>query len=208
MPLASTGVRLAVLDRSLSRPIRRLVDEDAVGGRRGLQPRSGVDHVAGGHSLTLLRACIEPDECLAGGDPHPNVKLPRVVALVQLGDPLSDGQRSADGALGIVLAGGRRAKDGHHGVADELLHRAAVALELEADALVVAGEDRSDVLGVELFRLRREADEIGEEDADDLPLFPRPRGFGSQGRRAGVAEPGALGILLTAVRTGDHDAKA
>ena len=44
-----------------------------------------------------------------------------------------------------------RAEERHHGVADELLHRAAEALELRAQALVVGREDRPHVLGVELL---------------------------------------------------------
>ena len=35
----------------------------------------------------------------------------------------------ADGAEGVVLVGDRDAEDRHHGVADELLHGAAVALD-------------------------------------------------------------------------------
>ena len=107
----------------------------------------------GGHALALLGPGVKPHERLAGRDAHAHVQLPRVVGVVELRDRVSDGKSGADGALRIVLARSRRAEDRHHGVADELLDRAAVALELEAHALVVAGEDRPHVLGVELLGL-------------------------------------------------------
>ena len=46
---------------------------------------------------------------------------------------VADRERRADGALGIVLVRDRRAEERHHRVADELLDRAAVALELRAE---------------------------------------------------------------------------
>ena len=49
------------------------------------------------------------------------------IAGAQHPDRVDQLQRGADGPLGVVLAGRRRAPDGHHRVADELLHRAAVA---------------------------------------------------------------------------------
>ena len=86
---------------------------------------------------------------------------------------VADRERRADRALGIVLVRRRRAEERHHRVADELLDRAAVPLELGADALVVGAEDRLDVLRVERLRARREADEVAEDDRDDLALAAR-----------------------------------
>jgi hypothetical protein len=65
------------------------------------------------------------------------VQIERRVRLVELLDGVAGGERSANGALGVVLVSDRRSEDGHHGVADELLHRAAEALDLEAQARVV-----------------------------------------------------------------------
>ena len=44
-------------------------------------------------------------------------------------DRVDELEARADRALGVVLVGGRRAPDRHHRVADELLHRAAVAVD-------------------------------------------------------------------------------
>ena len=58
------------------------------------------------------------------------------------------------------------------------------------------------------FRVRplgfgREADEITEEDGDDLPLLGLRNGRVERGRTA-TAEPEAVGVLLTAVRADLH----
>ena len=69
--------------------------------------------------------------------------------------------------------GHRRAEERHHRVADELLHRAAVAFELRANAGVVRTENRLHVLRVHRLRPRRKADEVAEDDSDDLALTAR-----------------------------------
>ncbi len=84
--------------------------------------------------------------------------------------PVADRKRRADGALGIVLVRDGRAEHRHHRVADELLDGAAALLELRSQPLVVRPQDRLDVLRIERLGARREADEIGEENRDDLPL--------------------------------------
>src|SRR5262249_39093058 len=87
-----------------------------------------------------------------------------------------------------------RAEHGHHGVADELLDRAAALLDLLAQPRVVRHEDRAHVLRVAALGHRRRADEIGEQDRDDLPLLASRHGgsvnaalpermFGSYARR-------------------------
>jgi hypothetical protein len=66
-----------------------------------------------------------------------------------------------------------RAEERHHGIADELLDRAAEPLELLLQPGVVGSENRGDVLRIHLLGLRREADEIAEERRNDLPLLTR-----------------------------------
>ena len=142
LPLRGDRLRFAVVDRLPGRPLSLLADEHPVDRRRRLQARPGVDDVAGGHPLAGLRASSEPHERLAGVDADPHLEL------VALARPVADRERGADSALGVVLVRGRRAEDGHHRIADELLDGAAVALELAADAGVVAAELGLDVLGV------------------------------------------------------------
>ena len=99
---------------------------------------------------------------------------------------------------------GRRAEERDHRVADELLDGAAEALELGAKVRVVGGEQRADVLGVELLRARGEPDEIGEEHGDDLPLLAGRGSCGFERSATGVAEARAGRVLLAAAGTDDH----
>jgi hypothetical protein len=64
-----------------------------------------------------------------------------------------------------------RAEDGHHRVADELLHRAAALLDLVLQPHVVRRQQGAHVLGIHLLGPAREADEIGEEDGHDLAFL-------------------------------------
>jgi hypothetical protein len=120
--------------------------------------------VTRGHTFASLgtRGEIHQRLTRVHGDPDLEVSLLR--------DPVADRERSANSALRIVLARDRRTEQRHHRVADELLHRPASALELVTQALVVRREDSLDVLRIEPLGRRREADEVGEEDADDLAL--------------------------------------
>ena len=193
LALGLDGLRLAVLDDIPRRPIRGVSDEDAVDRRGRLHPRRGVDDVAGDHRLALGRPRAEGDERLARV--HGRAK-------VEVVDRVANGERRANGALRVVLVGGRSAEHGHDRVADELLDGAAVPLDLVAQARVVGRQRRAHVLGVEPLGAAREADEVGEEDGDDLPLLPR--GLGGERRPAAAAEAEALGILLSALGADDH----
>ena len=99
----------------------------------------------------------------------------------------------------------RGAEDGHDGVADELLHRAAVPLELTAHTRVVGGELGPHVLHVEPLGLCRRPDEVDEDDRDDLALLPSRRLLDERGAAAG-AEPRVVGVLATACLTDAHGA--
>ena len=94
----------------------------------------------------------------------------RTSSLPVLSRPVADGKRGANGPLRIVLVRQRRPEERHHGVADELLDRSAVAFELGTQPLVVRAEDRLDVLRVERLGARGEADQVGEEHRHDLAL--------------------------------------
>jgi hypothetical protein len=61
--------------------------------------------------------------------------------------------RGTHGTLGVVLVRDRRTEERHDCVADELLHRAAVAFELGSNTGVVGTEDPRHVFGVHRLRL-------------------------------------------------------
>ena len=99
---------------------------------------------------------------------------------VELRDGGDEVERRADGALGVVLVRDRRAPDGHHRVADELLDRAAVALDQRGGRSRSSAESSSRVSSASRSsEARREADQVGEEDGDEPPL-----GRGGRGRPA------------------------
>ena len=187
-----------VQDRLLRRPVGRLVDEDPVDGRGGLQAGGGIHDVARGHALAFGGPRAERDERLSRGDGDSHLQ----VALFD--QPVPDRERSSDGPLGIVLVRGRRAEQRHHRVADELLDRPAASLELGAQARVVRLEHGAHVLGVELLGPRGEADEVGEEDGHDLALLAGRLGRLPQTRAAARAEARAVRVLVAAAGTGEH----
>ena len=82
---------------------------------------------------------------------------PRLDAGPERLDGVDQVEGGADGPLGVVLAGDRRAPDGHHRVADELLDGAAVALDDVARHVEVARQRLADLLRVALLGERREA---------------------------------------------------
>ena len=193
LPLRLDGLGRAERERVHGREIRRPADEDAVGRRGRLDPRGGVEHVAGSRPLALARPRPEHHERLAGVDAGPDVEVEPLVLLVQLGDSLPDRERRADGALGIVLVGLRRAEQREDGVAAELLEGAAVGLELAADACVVRSHERLHVLGVEILGASGRADEVDEDRGDDLSLLARRR-CGGKRTPAEAAKPELCGI--------------
>jgi hypothetical protein len=193
------GLGFPVVDRVAGRTPGRLADEDAVDRGVRLQSRRGVDDVAGDHALALVRPCVERDQRLPRVDADAELELCLLVE-----DPVPDREPCADGTLGVVLVRDRSAEDGHHGVADELLHRASEALELIAEAGVVRPEERPDFLGIHLLRARREADEVGEEDGDHLALLQPFLRCGAEVGATGIAETCALGVLLPAAGACDH----
>ena len=118
-------------DRARCGALGRLAHEHGPGRRDGLQPGGGVDEVAGDHPLADR---AEGHRCLAGEDAGPCLEPCR-----ELPDRIDQLEPGANAALGVVLVGDRRAPDGHDRVADELLDRAAVAVDDVARQVEVAG---------------------------------------------------------------------
>ena len=96
----------------------------------------------------------------------------------QLLRSLDDPQACADGTFRIVLVRGRHAEHPHDRVSDELLHHAAVALDLGPRHPGVGREHLVHVFGIRRLRGGREPDQVAEERGDDLSLL----GNGTDGR--------------------------
>jgi hypothetical protein len=121
-----------------------------------------------------------------------------------LGAPVADRKRGAYRALRIVLVRHRGAEDAHHGIADELFHRAASPLKLLAHVSVIGREQSTDVLRIEPFRLRSEADQIDEHDRDGLAFLAERALVALERTCARIAKPRAVRIPLTAARARHH----
>jgi hypothetical protein len=117
---------------------RRLTDQDLSRRRCLFQPCSKVDCVPGRE--TLARA----GDDLSGrhADPPLNTESGKRVAHLD---------RGTNGSKRIVLVEDRHPKDGHDGITDELLDRAAVALDDRLHPLEVPGKQRPERLRVELL---------------------------------------------------------
>ena len=92
---------------------------------------------------------------------------------IELVDPLEHAQARADRAFRVVSVRDGRAEHRHDGVADELLEHTAVLLDPPLRARVVELQGVAYVLGISLVGPRGEADEIHEQDRDQLPLLAR-----------------------------------
>ena len=175
-------LELLVVDGVARRAVRDLADDDTADGSNLLQARGRVDDIAGNHALAFLRASAERDYGLAGIDCRPHGELGLRMGLVQLGDRVEDPQRRQDGSLRVVLVRDRGTEDRHHGVADELLDRAPAALDLLLQPCVIGAQARPDVLGIGAVRTLSEADQVDEEDGDDLALLLGRRRASERGR--------------------------
>jgi hypothetical protein len=186
LPLSLNGIDVAILDLLASRPECLLADEDAVDRRGRLHPGGRVHDVAGDHRLPELVSRVQIDERFAGVNGNAHLELGVLLAC-----PVGDRQGGAYGALRVILVDLRGAEDPDDGVANELLHRPAEALDLVAQSCVVRPEHGADVLRIETFGSAGEADEVGKEDGDDLPLLA-----GTSTPRRGREPGAALGAEL------------
>ena len=153
-------------DLAFRRPERHLTHQHPIHRRRRLQPGRGVHHIARHHPLTRLRIRADRDQRLARVDPDPHMQIAAEIA-----DRVPDRETRPHRPLRIVLVRDRRTEHRHHRVADELLHRAAEALQHPAQARVERRQRAPHVLHVELLAPAREPHQIREQHRDDLALL-------------------------------------
>ena len=144
--------RVLVDDRRLGRAARRLADEHLARLRDPLDPRRGVDDVAGDHALALGS---DRHRRLAGEDGRPRAQAARPGLVAERRDRGDEVERGTHGAFRVVLGRRRRAPHRHHGVADELLDGAAVERDQAPARVEVAGEQLARRLRVAAPRRRR-----------------------------------------------------
>ena len=146
--------------------------------RRDVHGIADDDHLAFGtanRSHDVAR--IDPDPDLEG---HAEALMKIDVQTLESRDHL---QGRPDGAARVILVGHRDAEDGHDRVADVLLDRPAPAVDDAGHRREVGPEKRLQALGVEALSQVRRADQIREEDRDELALVRPSR------RRAACHDP-------------------
>ena len=123
LPLRDDRLRRPVLDGAARSDVRLLADEHGPDRRRRLEARCGVDDVPRDEGLAAFGARVEGNDRLARVHRHAQLES------LLLG-PVANREGGADCSFGVVTEGDGGAEHAHHCVADELLHLAAVALEL------------------------------------------------------------------------------
>ena len=132
-----------------------LREEDLAWPCARLEPLREDDRLAGREGLSRRRVARQD---LAGGDAdpdaQPDAELP-LHLLVESLPLLPQLHRRADGSERVVLVQRRDSEDRHDGIADELLHRAAVSLERRPHRCEVPVQHLSERLGIEPLAQRR-----------------------------------------------------
>ena len=185
--------------------MRGVADQDLSGARSLLQPGRDVHGVARHERLSAGRVArdhLAAVHARAGLEPNAPLALE---LLVQRGKRLAKLDGGAERPDRVILLDRRDPEDRHHGVADELLHRAAVALAHLRHGLPIPGHDAPDRLGLEALAERRRLADVVEEDRDRLA------GVGAkiakpQPHPARRAEDRTRRIDLTAVTARPHEA--
>ena len=187
LALERVGAGVLEHDRPLRGAPRRLTDEHLPGLGGGLHPRGRVHEVAGDHPLA---GRADRHRRLAGQDPGAGAESLHAELVAERGHGGDEVESGSHCPLGVVLRRRRRTPDRHHRIADEFLDGAAVELDQAPARVEVAREELAGVLGVAPGGGCREADEVGEQHADEPALGDgrgRPRCPCRRGRRDGSA---------------------
>jgi hypothetical protein len=125
-----------------------------------------------------LIALVEGRDRLAAIDADARLQLERLLG-VERSDGVANGESRPDRALGVVVMHAGHAEDRHDGIADVLLDRAAMKFDDLAGAVEVTAQDRPDNFRIVAGAKRSRADDVGEQDADELAFFGHDRSVGT-----------------------------
>ena len=173
LPLTLNVAEVVELEEALGQAMGLGADQDLARSGEAEQPGTEVRGVADGRVVHPEVLADRPHEHEPGVDAHAHAELHPVGLshlLLERREPILDGERGADGAMGVVLVGDRRAEQRHHTIAEELVDGPLVAVDGLDDDLERPVHDRVDLLGVQALRHRREAGDVAEHDRHLLPL--------------------------------------
>ena len=156
--------------------------------------QSGRDiHRIAGHEELAIRASAGDRLAAVHADPsgkrHPQLA-------VQIAHRVAHRESRTHGTLGIVVMQQRDTEHDHDGIADELFDGTAVRFRDRRHSLEVRSHHGAHRLGVVVRPEGRRPNDIGEDDAHELPLF----GGHHQPPRCTTSEEG---LRPTTVRDGD-----
>jgi hypothetical protein len=142
-------------------PVGRLRDQDSVGRRRLLQPGGQVRGVANRgvvHAQVVADATDDDRAAVNADSPLEVHAMARAYFVAHRLESLLDGERRQARAARRVLEGERRAEEGHHPIAQELVHRTLVAVDPLQDDLETTVHHCMHLLGPDALRERRGVD--------------------------------------------------
>ena len=196
---------LLVAHRSAGGAHGPLAHRHAPGAGGALEPGRHVHGVAGDRVALADGARHH----LAGVDAHPQLEVhARRQALVDLGHRRLHPERRAHGALLVVLVRHRRAEERHHVVPDVLVHVAAVALHLGAEAHQGAVHEPLHGLRVHPLGHRGVARQVGEQDRHLAALLRQGARPARTGAGAGVPSSAAPQFMQKRAAAGAGVAQA
>ena len=169
-------------ERVTDEALRRMADENRPGPRRSLEPRREVRRVADRGVVHLEVVADGADDHRTGVNPDPHLQLEaaRGGGRVEGGEGVANRERGAHGAVRSVLVGDRGAEERHQAVAGERVDDALDGVDLAERERHVLLEEIAILLGIHALGERRRADEVAEEDRDELALLERRRRRGAE----------------------------
>ena len=174
LALGDDRIAAAVFDGGPRQRFGERADDDLAAVGRLLEPRRDVHGITRDKELAVL---TRPGDGLAAV--HADARRERYAELaVEVSHRVTHRERRADSAFGIVVVEQGHAEHDHHGIANELLDRAAVRFGDRLHAPEVRTHDRPDDLRIVVGAEGGRPDHIREDDGDELPLlrhYQRPR---------------------------------
>ena len=196
---------------------RRFTDHHVAVVRLLLEARRHVDRIAD----DVVVGGADDDLARVDGDAETDVPTAAFCSRASCAEGLLHGDGGAHGAHGVVLGHAWQPERGHDAVAEQLDDRTAVGFDDRMQRPVVAVHQAAHGLRVEAFVQRRRADEVGEDDRDDLARLDavgssigsvaavRARlGVGDERPAARATEPVVRWIHVAAGRTGTSEGPA
>ena len=163
------GAQVAELERTTRGHDGSLTGEDLLRLRRFLKPIADIDGVPGNERAAQTRLA---NHGLAGVHADAQLELTGE----QLVESPLHRERCVKSPLRMILERHGRSEDRHDRVARELLDRAARSLDLLRHRVIEALETDPYPLGILVAGKRGRADEVGEENRDELSLLPYGHG--------------------------------